>query len=91
MAAQAFEGFMCCQVTLISADSFFIATGRFGQSRHVDLAREERDFQMGGKLFHEPLIGISVFATKKVVDVKDGGLPHKAAFVKVADKVCQRG
>ena len=46
---------------------------------------------MGGKLFHEPLIGISVFATKKVVDVKDGGLPHKAAFVKVADKVCQCG
>ena len=89
MTAQAFEGFMRCQVAFISADRFLIATGRFGQRRHVDLAREERDFQTGSKLFHESLIGIGVFTSKKVVDVQDGGLPHKTAFVKVADKVCQ--
>ncbi|CDB33170.1 unknown [Eggerthella sp. CAG:209] len=35
MAAQAFEGFMRCQVTLISADSFFIATGRFSHHRSL--------------------------------------------------------
>ena len=81
MTTQAFQGFMCCQIALISTNSLLIATGCFSLRRHIDLAREEWDLQMGGKPFHEPLIGIGVFATKKVVNVQDGGLPHKTAFV----------